>query len=327
MHYTGVVKQYSSITFASVLCLSVIAAFIVSNEQQKKQTKRLLSSSSIKDQLDGIEQVKNEPLDFLIDLLSPFLESKNEASDLAQETLIAGAFKQERLKDLNNLNVNRELLEAAHWWKTKPKIQTIPKILVDQNVSAHITHLAWFLGIEDAPTFSMMTKLTKNGTGRSVLISVLTIEKFGTSVQIQDLIKTWSTDYDLDRRKAAILLGVLIGSTTEPIQSQIEELSTLQTVCLEMKIELVWRTMHNEDGTINPEIALVGMLANKDVFFPVLLDSVSDGLWAHPEDPIALAFHFAPEIANRIPFELLKGEKTRLKWWTLFSCGLLLEER
>jgi hypothetical protein len=327
MHYTAVVKHYSSITFAGVLCLAVIAAFIVSNEQQEKQAKRLLSSSSITDQLEGIQLVKNAPFDILLNLLSPVLDSNNEVSYLAQKTLVTGAFKQERLKDLSTLKIDKELLEAAKWWETDPKIQTIPTVLIDSNISTSITHLAWFLGIEDAPTFSEMTELPINDSVGSVLLAVLSIEKFGTSVQVQELIKTWSRDYDLERRKAAILLGALVGSTTVPLQSQIEELNTLQTVCDEMSIELAWRTMHNEDGTINPEIALVGMLANKELFFPFLLDSVTEGLWAHPEHPIAIAFRFAPDISKRIPFELLQSEKTRTKWWSLFSCGLLLEER
>ena len=49
--------------------------------------------------------------------------------------------------------------------------------------------------------------------------------------------------------------------------------------------------------------------------------------WTHPEHAILIAESFKPNITNQISFELLKNTETRQKWWSLFACGLLQEER
>jgi hypothetical protein len=196
----------------------------------------------------------------------------------------------------------------------------------DTNLAPFINYLSWFMERNEPIPFTELIQVPLRDRDGSVLLGVLAIEKIGALEELQKLIAVWETDVDVERKKAALLLAGLIGEKTS-LDTNLNELAAIQEICNQGNYTLAWRTMHGEDGTVNPDLALAGMIANADRFFPVVIETAKENNWEHPEHPVVLAIRFAPDIANRIPQNLLQNDETRTKWWSLFSCGLLLEGR
>ena len=78
---------------------------------------------------------------------------------------------------------------------------------------------------------------------------------------------------------------------------------------------------------IHPDIAPAGLIIDETRFMPILINPAQAELWIHPDHPIELARRFAPKVSALIPSALLSQEESRDKWWPLFACGLLQEER
>jgi hypothetical protein len=326
MHYTAFVKHASFLSFMSTIAIAVLAVFFIAKNQRVSQIQNLLSSPAITDKLAGINMTTDVPFETAIELLVPLLQDENEAAEAAQRALVVSACKHHNLPAIEHLGVDPALLDAATWWETDPKVQTTTKMPTDTSLAPSINHLAWFLERNESLPFSELIQIPLRDRDGSVLLGVLAIEKIGTLEELQELITLWATDVDVERNKAALLLAGLIGAKSS-VETHQNELTAIQEICNESNYTLAWRTMHEEDGTVNPDIALAGMLANADRFFPVVIESAEENKWEHPEHPIVLAIRFAPNIANRIPMHLLQNDETRTKWWSLFSCGLLLEGR
>ncbi len=327
MHYTAIVKHVSFVSFITTIIIAAIAGFFIAQQQKDARVARLIASPTVTDQLAGIELAKDTTLEFLIPLLSPIVNKNNDAAVAAQNLLVTKAFSERRLSELEPLAIDPKLLEAATWWNNAPQQQQSNSITTDMPIKTSVNFLAWFLELEPPPTFDSLTALPMKDRDGSVLLAVLTIDKFGTGQQIQELIATWSSDYDLERNKAAVLLAALTNVKHTFQHSKNNDLATLQTICEEQDHTIAWRALHYEDGTINPDIALAGMLANQTALFPIMIETATNNKWKHPEHPIVLAIRFAPEVARKIPSDLLQNDETRTKWWSLFACGLLLEGR
>ena len=326
MHYTAFVKHSSFLSFLSTIAIAVLVVVFVTKNQRVSHIRSLLTSPAIADKLTGIEMTKGLSIETTVELLAPLLLKDNEASVAAQHVLIATASKHHRLSVIENLDIEPALLEAAKWWETKPQFQTTFKSPADSKLATSINHLSWYLGRTEPLPFADHIQVPLRDRDGSVLLGVLTLEKFGTFEEIHDLIAHWSTDVDFERKKAALLLAGLIRAKSS-IDTNQNELMAMQEICNKSNYKLAWRTLHQEDGTVNPDIALAGMIAHADKFFPVVIETAKENKWEHPEHPVVLAMRFAPDIANRIPQNLLQNDETRTKWWSLFSCGLLLEGR
>ena len=327
MHYTAIVKHASSISLACTIVVAVIAGFYIAKQQRDARILRLLSSPTTTDQLAGIEAVQKASFDKLVSVCTPILQNNNDASIAAQNLLVARAFAENRLQELESVAISRELLDAASWWNTNPPLQHPTTIRSTPPLASSINHLSRFMELEEPPAFDDLIEMPIRDRDGSVLLAVLAIEKFATTEQLQQLVSTWSLDYDLERNKAAVLFAAFLDTKTTSSHTSNNELAGLRAVCNEKSHALAWRMMHYDDGTINPDIALAGMLANKDKFLPILIETAIENNWKHPEHPVVIAMRFAPNVANRIPTDLLRNDETRTKWWSLFACGLLLEGR
>jgi|GEM_PF-1835768 hypothetical protein len=327
MRYTANVKYVSRI---SLLCTILIAVFIglwVAQQQHYSRMLRLLSSPAITDQLAGIDLAKNESFDTLLPLLSSIIDDQNDASIAAQHALVVKAFSEQRLQELHSVAIDSQLLEAAYWWNTNPTPQRKSNVELNGSFIPSINYLAWYMGFEKPPPHETMVNMTIRDRDGSTFLAALAIKKFSTKEQLNTLLSKWIHDYDLDRNCAAVLFAVLLDELPTFPHTQDDYLATMQTVCTTKDYILAWRALHNKDGTINPDMALLGMAINQEKFFPILTKSAKENKWKHPEHPILLATHFAEEIASKIPNDLLQNEETRAKWWSLFACGLLLEGR
>ena len=161
----------------------------------------------------------------------------------------------------------------------------------------------------------------------SVILTVLAIERHVPQKMLPSLINTWANSYDLELQTASILLASLSGCTIPDISMSDSFLATISTICTEKNGALAWRSLHSENGTIHPDIVLAGLIVDETRFMPILICSARAELWAHPEHPFELARRFAPEVSELLPMELLDHEESRDKWWSLFACGLLQEQR
>jgi hypothetical protein len=326
MHYTAIVKHASFISFISVIFFAVIACFFVVSEQRETNIARLLASPAIADQLDGIDMANGKPFDNLVVMFEKILNEQNDASARAQEVLVATAFSEQRVGDLSSSQIRTELLEAVIWWSEDHE-KTTRFASSNEVLIPSLHQLAWLTGIEEPPSLDVLFETPVQDRDGSVVLGALAIEKFTTKQKRTSLIRQWTKDYDFARQKTAVLLAMMADQSFDFPPSQRQELSTLQAIQKDKHYLLAWRALHDEDGMIIPDIALAGMLANEEKFFPILLESVEENKWNHPEHAILIASRFAPEVASKLPFNFLQNSETRKKWWSLFTCGLLLERR
>lgn len=326
MHYTAVVKHASVISFICIILIAVMAGFFVVNHQRASNIAHLLGSPAVADNIDGINLAEDKPFDDLVVLFEKILSKHNEASTRAQEVLVARAFDEHRVHALKLLPINRELLEAVIWWSEDHK-ETSRFTSSTEMLLPSLHQLAWLLGVEEAPTMDVLVETPVQDRDGSVVLGVLAIKKFTTQQERHRLIHQWMNDFSLARQKSAVLLAMMEDKTYDFPPSQRPELSTIQAIQKDTHYLLAWRTLHDKDGMIIPDIALAGMLANQEKFFPILINSAQEHKWKHPEHAILIASYFAPRVAGAIPFDYLQNTETRKKWWSLFTCGLLLERR
>ena len=320
------VKHASIISFTFIILFAVVAGLFVVSKQRETSIVRLLDSHTTADQIVGVDKAKGKPFNELVILFEKLLLKQNDASARAQEVLVATAFSEHRVEDLSTLPIQKELLEAVNWWNEEHK-KTTRFVPSNALLVPSLHQVAWLTGVEGPPVFDVLIETSVQDRDGSVVLGVLAIEKFTTEQQRNTLIQEWTTDYDFARQKSAVLLAMLADTSFEFPHTQRQALSTLQAIQKDSDYLLAWRALHDEDGMIIPDIALAGMLANEEKFFPILLKSVKENKWQHPEHPILIASYFAPEIAGKLPFDFLQNSETRKKWWSLYTCGLLLERR
>ena len=327
MHYTVTLKHASAISFICTIFIAVGVSVFLHAQQRESQILRLLDSPSVKDKLAGITLAEHLSFDKLTVLLGEVIQEHSPASTKAQEVLVASAFSEHRTEELSHLQINPDLLESVVWWSTAPPPPLAPKLVLDDSLASPFINLSLLAGFSDSTQTDVLLETPLRDRDGSVLLAVLAIEKCIPKKELQGLVQSWSRDFDIERQKSAVFFASMLNTPFSFAESSNSELATIQVILAENNYALAWRTIHNSDGTINPDIALAGMLANADKFFPILIESASSKKWTHPEHPIMIAFRFAPEIANKIPSELLQNSETRNKWWSLFTCGLLLERR
>ena len=328
--YTANMKRI--IPFLITVIISILIGLVVATNQKNATIHRLLSSPSTVEQMKGIALVEHLTFDELKSHVTPLLAYNTDASTLAQQVLIKKAFDENRIQDLNNVEIDQDLYEAALWWSNPTKksgFTTLTRNIAIKsfNPSPWVMKLmAHYDLLHGGASYPDLLKLPLRDRDGSVLLSVLAIENVAPQ-KIESLLDAWSFDYDIDRQKAAVFLAAMRALPQPIVSTQDDSLSAIQKIIAEKNVELAWRTLHRKDGNVDPDTMLAGMIISKKKFTPILIKSVQDGKWTHPEHAILIAETFFPNITNQISFELVQNPKTRLKWWALFSCGLLKEER
>lgn len=309
------------------ILIAVAAGFFVTTQQQKNKITALLASPAATDNLKAIELLHNASFDKLFESLPEIINKDNDASIAAQDLLVARALSAHRVEELQPIQLRDGLFEAAMWWNTNPVNSQPQSLDIDINSAPWVKELSLLMGsVNTPPTYQELINFPLRDRDGSVLLAVLAIENIGVQ-QMDPLVQDWSSDYDLERQKAAVLLSALSSSPLREIPTHNASLATLQTIINDQNYQLAWRSMHNEDGTINPDIALAAMLVDQEKFLPVLIETARNHRWKHPDHPVVLARRFVPQVASKISSKYLKNDESRRKWWTLFACGLLVEER
>ena len=313
----------------------MVAAITTNRQLHNEQLSHLLNSDSVTDNLSAIGQLENYSFDQLQTCLLTILSKQSDASVAAQSLLVKRAFKEGRINDLNPHTIDDDLYEAVMWWAShdrqtlqQSRVQQYQQIAVDAQASPWIRRLAALhcSDITDS-TFEDLISMAPHDRDGSVLLTVLAIDRHIHQEKVKPLIERWGNSYDLELQSAAILLA---GCTQHPIptiSTSNDYLATISRICDERRVGLAWRSLHREDGMINPDVALAGLIIDQDQFITILIDSARAGLWSHPEHPVELARRFAPQVTEFLPSTLLEQEGSRDKWWSLFACGLLKEER
>lgn len=325
VRYTANMRRFTPLLLTIVV--AVVAGFIVATNQKSSLATSLIASSSVTDQLRGISLIESLTFDELQQKLNPILDTETASSIAAQQLIVKRAFQEERINDLQNIGIDDDLYNAALWWNSETKNPNGNILDININPSPWVEKLlAWYPSTHQPATYLGLAELPVRDRDGSVILSVLAIHEFATQ-RIESLVEVWEQDFDLDRQKAAALLCALRSLPQPSISTQNESLSTIQTIIKENDVLLAWRALHRSDGTIDPDVALAAMIVNQERFMPILIESAKQNLWTHPEHAIIIAKTFSSEIANQIPFALLENKETRQKWWSLFACGLLQEER
>lgn len=313
----------------------MVAAITSNHQLHNEQLTHLLHSESVTDNLTAIGQLNNASFDRLQTLLLPILSKQGDASIAAQSLLVQRAFKEGRIHDLDRHTIDGDLYEAVKWWTSSDRqplqqdnTQQFQQIAIDAQASPWIRRLA-ALHCSDitSSTLEDLTSMAPHDRDGSVLLTVLAIDRHMHQEQVRPLIERWGNSYDLELQTAAVLLAACTQNPIPTLSTSNEYLATISTICIEKQITLAWRALHRNDGTINPDVALAGLLIDQDRFLPILVDSAQAGIWSHPEHPVELARRFAPHVSALLPVTLLEDEGTRDKWWSLFACGLLKEQR
>jgi hypothetical protein len=334
--YTAVVKHLTTVSTVLTMLAAISAAIFVTNRQSKDdRLAQLLSSDSITDNLAAIELLKYHSFENLLLRLKPILNTHSEASMKAQSMLVSRAFKESCVDDLDPQHIDEDLYEAALWWASETQQTdsqfdsiTFQHVAIDAEASPWIRRLAALhCKTITSSTQEDLISMSPQDRDGSVLLTVLAIDRHIPNVMLPSLIDKWAISYDLELQAASILLASLSGNTIPEISSSNAFLATISTICTEKKGTLVWRSIHLENGMIHPDIALAGLIVDESRCMPILIDSARAGLWVHPDHPIELARRFAPKVAALIPSALLDQEESRDKWWSLFACGLLQEQR
>ena len=82
--------------------IAVLAGLFVAKKQNETLVRKLLSSSSVTDQLRGLTSLSNYSFDALQRTISPILDDKTDASIVAHKLLVQRAFQENRISDLVN---------------------------------------------------------------------------------------------------------------------------------------------------------------------------------------------------------------------------------
>ncbi len=308
------------------IIISAVAGFFVATNQKNSFAMDLIASPSVTDQLRGITLIKHLSFTELLQQLKPLIDMDTDSAKSAQQLLVQRAFKENRIEDLHGIGIDSDLYEAALWWDDKIEHPSLP-FDVDINPSPWVEKLlSWYPSNRHSVTFAELVELPVRDRDGSVLLTVLAIHRIAPQ-KIEPFIQAWERDYDLERQKAVALLCAIRELPPPTISTQNEVLSTIQAIINQADVQLAWRALHRDDGTIDPDVALAAMIADQERFMPILIESAQQNQWTHPEHAILIAKTFSSDIANQIPIAFLKNKETRQRWWALFACGLLQEER
>ncbi len=334
--YTAVVKHRTTVSIFITILAAIGTAIVMTNrEAEDNRLTQLLRSDSVTDNLEAIALLEHYSFDSMVLQLEPLLITQTDATDKAQSLIVARAFKENRVDDLDPHFIKTDLYESAMWWASKDQqsqqtadVTPFEQIAIDAEASPWIRRLA-ALHCTSITTSSLedLISMAPHGRDGSVILTVLAIDRHIPEEQLPMLIERWSNSYDLELQVASILLASLRGTAVPEISSSNSYLTTISTICTEEHGTLAWRSMHKENGMIHPDFAMAGLIVDNNRFMSILVDSARAGLWIHPDHPVELARRFAPEVTELLPIDLLEDEVSREKWWSLFACGLLKEQR
>jgi len=321
-------KYMSLLSLAITIIFSAIGGAWISHQKvTEKNIQVLLSSPSTIDQLNGIEKVKHESFDSLVVRLSPLLQGDVRVVNAASNTLVKCAFRESRIDELEKFKLDPALLASVKWWRSNknsiPPNPTQLKLACEVEVAPWLRRLASLhcQSLELACAKALTTMPLRDRDG-SVLLATLSMHKHTKHVRIT----SWNNSIDADQRKVSLLLQGLENETIEHTDSD-PHMQHLANILSNKNGVLAWRSMHQDDGFINPDIFLAGLIVDNGGFLQLLVESATDNLWQYPEHPVELARIFTPEVVQFLPDTMLGTIEDRVKWWNLFACGLLLEER
>lgn len=335
--YTAHVHHVYRWSFVFTILFAVLVAILMVQKQERSQRiHRLLASHAVTDQLQAIELLQNASFDQLCKQLKSIIADSSDASNAAQQLLVKRAFSENRLRDLSSVPLEKDLHESVLWWISQNKSgfqhsqeeQPYVRIVNDTDASPWLRRLA-ALRCQDVSTTALDDLITMPPRDRdgSVMLTVIAIERHIPPELSIDVIQSWASAYDSDQQKAATLLAALMNEPLPTIPTQNNTHMTIQSIVADMNVALAWRTMHSSDGMINPDVTLAALIVDRERFLPILVETARSNQWIHPEHPVELARRFAPTVTTLIPTELLDNEESRDKWWSLFACGILKENR
>ena len=205
-----------------IIVVAVLAGFFVATNQKQSLITSLIESPSVTDQLRGIELLEDFSFNALQQILLPIIGNNTEASMKAQNLLVKSAFHEDRIQDLQEMHLNKELYEAALWWNS-PREEYQPfdlSVYNSFNPSPWVIKLvAHYDSLQQQVTYTDLLELPLRDRDGSVLLSVLAIERIAPQ-KIEPLIESWSLDYDIDRQKAAVLLAAMRGLALPMVSNQ-----------------------------------------------------------------------------------------------------------
>ncbi|MDP7005678.1 MAG: hypothetical protein QF718_05655 [Phycisphaerales bacterium] len=320
-------KKLTKTSLIITVLFAVIAGFFVARQQKTNRIISLLESPATTDNLSAIKLLQGTPFEQLVEFLTPLIGRGTDASIAAEELLVSQAFLENRIEDLGLLGIDNDLYESVIWWSKNPSIIEQTELTIENNSSSWLHKLNMLINSNEKNTsLHELLELPIRDRDGSVLLTVLAVEKHAPE-ELPKLIIEWANDYEIEKQIASALISAMTDSPLQEVHTYNSLLSTIRTIINEQNFQLAWRSLHNSDGTINPDIALAALTVNEDKFMPILVKSAKDQIWKHPEHPIVIANRFKPNITSKIPYELLKNDESRAKWWSLFACGLLLEKR
>lgn len=321
-------KHMSLVSLAITIIIAAISGAWISHQKVTDENMQaLLSSPSTIDQLNGIEKVKHDSFDSLIIKLAPLLQGDIRVVNAASNTLVQSAFRESRVHELENLQLKPTLLSSAQWWNSKrtrvPPNPTQLQLACEVEVAPWLRRLASLhCQTLDPSCAKALTTMPLRDRDGSVLLATLSMHKHTKHIRIS----SWTNSIDSDQRKVSLLLHGLANETIEHADSD-PHLQHLTNILSNKSRILAWRSMHQHDGYMNPDIFLAGLIVDSPGFLQILVESVTENLWQYPEHPVELARAFAPDVVKFLPETMLVTSEDRVKWWNLFACGLLLEER
>ena len=305
----------------TIIVATMCGAWLSHKSVTEDDIQRLLSSSSTIDQLAGIEKIKDEPFKSLVQRLTPLLEGDQSVSKRASQLLVKSSFREHCVDTLSQLPIDADVYKSALWWNAK-KTEVVNNphdcaVACDTNVNPWLRRLASLHcdSIDPACTEAILTMPLRDRDA-SVLLAALSIYKHAS---LED-IDTWKDSVDSDKRKIYCFLHGFHNKQIRYVDSDPQVLH-IANIIKTQNAQLAWRSMHSGNGIINPDIFLAGLIVDKDSFLQILIESSQENVWQHPEHPIELARAFMPNITKFLSTE------DRAKWWDLFACGLLIEER
>ena len=325
-------KHASLASFVFTIIVAVICAAWISHSKAKEATiQSLLASTSVIDQIAGIEIVAHEPFKDLVARLTPLLGGEPKVAKAASNAIVLSAFRDSCVDKLGGLRIDPALLDAARWWASSPiVVPTDPKqheLACDDEAAPWLRRLASLRCAElETKCIDSLTTMPLLDRDASVLLTTLAIQKHVDASSQQSIIRTWRTSVDIDRRKVAVLLQGVANSTAAPSDSD-PKVETLTRILQGGDVSLAWRTLHRSDGSIDPDTAYAGLCVDRHKFLDILVETAREDRWQHPEHAVELARAYAPDVIQYLPNSFLADKESRMTWWSLVACGLLLEQR
>ncbi|MDP6541928.1 MAG: hypothetical protein QGF07_03990 [Phycisphaerales bacterium] len=324
-------KRASLTSFSMTIIIAVICGALVSlNRANEENIRSLITSSSTIDQLLGIDKLANDSFESLVTQLTPLLGNDQKVSTAASKAIVLASFRDSCVDKLSSIPIDPSWHYAAQWWAKKTNSgQTKDQswIACDNDVVPWLRRLAALRSKElDIACVEMLKTMPLLDRDGSILLATLSIHKHLDFEATKFLVESWQVSIDNDQRKIAVLLQGLLNEKVKQGDSD-PQVQNITIIINEQNTNLAWRTMHNPDGFIDPDIFLAGLIVNRNHFMQLLIETASDNRWRHPEHAFELARAFAPEIVRELPEPIQVKHETMLQWWDLFACGLLLERR